>query len=126
MRNTIETQIRQYKMPRSTVAKLSGLHLTTLSGWLNGRFEIDESKIARIEQTVKRLATLVDLAAFPIDLKNIPAIGNALAAFENAFAASDREFDSFSEGEKAEIRKLILDGILAEAKAKRVLAAVSQ
>lgn len=125
MREKIETIIKQYKIPRSTVSKLSGLHLTTVSGWLNCRFEIDGSKIARIENTVKKIAQLVDLAAFPVDLKNIPAIEKAIAVFDRAFQEENLDFASITEDEKAMLRQMLLDGILGQAKATRVLQAVA-
>ena len=120
MREKIETIIKQYKIPRSTVSKLSGLHLTTVSGWLNCRFEIDSSKVARIEKTVKRIAQLVDLAAFPVDLKNIPAVENAIAAFERAFSQCDCEFASLNAEEIFELRKVILNEIALRAMANRM------
>jgi hypothetical protein len=127
MREQIETIIKQYKIPRSTVSKLSGLHLTTVSGWLNCRFEIDSSKVARIESTVKKIAQLVDLAAFPVDLKNIPAVEKAIAVFECAFRQEDLDFDSITEDEKAMLRQMLLEGILGHAKVARALeATVSQ
>jgi hypothetical protein len=125
MRSNIEATINTYKIPRSTVAKLSGLHLTTVSGWLNCRFEIDSSKIARIENTVKKIAQLVDLAAFPVDLKNIPAVEKAIAVFDRAFKQENLDFDSITEDEKAMLRQMLLNGILGQAKANRVLETVA-
>lgn len=52
--------IKQHNIPRSTVARLSGLYLSDLSGWLNGRTDLSQDKIERVSIAVADIARMVE------------------------------------------------------------------
>jgi len=52
--------IKQHDIPRSTVARLSGMYLSDLSGWLNGRTDLSQDKIERISIVVADISKLVE------------------------------------------------------------------
>jgi hypothetical protein len=60
---SVRETIRQHAIPRSTVAKLSGLWLTDLSAWLNGKRDMPPDRIARVQEAVTDILNV--LAVFP-------------------------------------------------------------
>lgn len=67
--------IKTYAIPRSTVARIAGLHLSDFSGWLNGRADLSDDKIERITQVTNDISQVVEhMAPIPIDLRNIESI----------------------------------------------------
>src|SRR6266849_8879750 len=59
----VREMIRQHGIPRSTVARLSGLWLTDLSAWLNGRQDLAADRVARVMETVADIAKVIE--SFP-------------------------------------------------------------
>ena len=53
-------KIKRHDIPRSTVARLSGLYLSDLSGWLNGRTDLAQDKIERVSIVVEDISKLVE------------------------------------------------------------------
>jgi hypothetical protein len=60
--------IKQHDIPRSTVARLSGLYLSDLSGWLNGRTDLAQDKIERVSIVVVDISKMIDAMA-TVDIK---------------------------------------------------------
>jgi len=55
----VREMIRKHGIPRSTVARLSGLWLTDLSAWLNGRQDLAADRVARVMETVEDIAKVI-------------------------------------------------------------------
>ena len=51
--------IKRHDIPRSTVARLSGVYLSDLSGWLNGRTDLAQDKIERVSIVVADVAKMI-------------------------------------------------------------------
>lgn len=51
--------LKRIDCPRSTVARLSGVYLSDLSGWLNNRSDLSADKVERISVVVERLEKVV-------------------------------------------------------------------
>jgi hypothetical protein len=122
MRNSIKETLAKYSIPRSTVAKIAGLHLTDLSGWLNGRIELDPSKIDRITNTVGRIQTLVDVSIFSADLRDVESVKKSLTLLESiCHEEFDRDFNALTAVEKLQARQALLNGIASQIKLNRVI-----
>ncbi len=80
---TAET-IRIYDIPRSTVAKLSGLWLTDLSAWLNGRQTLNAERRARIAQTVSDIVRVIETMPCKVDLRDAENVRRLIMAVNDA------------------------------------------
>ncbi len=77
----VRETIRQYAIPRSTVAKLSGLWLTDLSAWLNGKRDIPADRVTRVQETVADIVNVI--AIFPYaDLRDPDKVRKMIVAVE--------------------------------------------
>jgi hypothetical protein len=65
MRLEIRDALARYSIPRGTVARLAGLHLPDLSGWLNGRTELNPIKIERVREVVSAIVEILQATAEP-------------------------------------------------------------
>jgi len=66
--------IKNHDIPRSTVARLSGMYLSDLSGWLNGRTDLAQDKIERISIVVADVAKMIQAMAtlsIKVDLSDV-------------------------------------------------------
>jgi hypothetical protein len=66
----VREMIRQHGIPRSTVARLSGLWLTDLSAWLNGRQDLAADRVARVMETVADIAKVIESFPMKVDLRD--------------------------------------------------------
>ena len=66
----VREMIRQHGIPRSTVARLSGLWLTDLSAWLNGRQDLAADRVARVTETVVDIVKVIEAMPMRIDLRD--------------------------------------------------------
>jgi hypothetical protein len=127
MRNSIKETIAKYSIPRSTVAKIAGIYLTDLSGWLHGRIELDPSKIDRIKTTVERIQTLADVSIFSVNLRDVESVKKSLTLLEGiCHKEFDREFDALTDDEKLQARQALLEGISAQVKLNRAFEEASK
>ena len=79
----IRETIRQHAIPRSTIAKLSGLWLTDLSAWLNGKRDLPPDRITRVQETVGDILNV--LAVFPYaDLRDPEKVRKMIVAVNDA------------------------------------------
>src|SRR5258706_15828377 len=79
----VRETIRQHAIPRSTIAKLSGLWLTDLSAWLNGKRDIAPDRIARVQEAVTDILNV--LAVFPYaDLRDPDKVRKMIVAVNDA------------------------------------------
>ncbi len=62
--------IKKHNIPRSTVARLSRMYLSDLSGWLNGRTDISQDKIERITQVIADIAKVIESFPMKVDLRD--------------------------------------------------------
>jgi len=65
MRQALRDTIAQYSIPRGTIARLAAMHLPDLSGWLNGRTELNPVKIERVRETVASIVEILQATAEP-------------------------------------------------------------
>jgi hypothetical protein len=79
----IRETIRRHAIPRSTVAKLSGLWLTDLSAWLNGKRDLAPDRIARVQEAITDILNV--LAVFPFaDLRDPEKVRKMIVAVNDA------------------------------------------
>ena len=79
----VRETIRQHAIPRSTVAKLSGLWLTDLSAWLNGKRDLPPDRITRVQETVGDILNV--LAVLPYaDLRDPEKVRKMIVAVNDA------------------------------------------
>jgi DNA-directed RNA polymerase specialized sigma24 family protein len=76
--------IKQHHIPRSTVARLSGMYLSDLSGWLNGRTDLAQDKIERVTQTITDIAKVVQVMPMKIDLADCDNVRKLIVAVVDA------------------------------------------
>jgi hypothetical protein len=81
---TIREMIRKHAIPRSTVAKLSGLWLTDLSAWLNGRQDLAADRVARVQQTVVDIVKLIEAMPMRVDLRDPANVAKLIVAVNDA------------------------------------------
>ena len=80
--------IKEFDIPRTTIARLAKMHLPDLSGWLNGNLDISQDKTERISQTVADVVMVVEqLTAHGIkpDLRDLDNVKHLICV------ANDRE-----------------------------------
>src|SRR5260370_33764555 len=65
MRQALRATIAQYSIPRGTIARLAGMHLPDLSGWLNGRTELNPIKIERVREVVSAIVEILQATGEP-------------------------------------------------------------
>jgi hypothetical protein len=65
MRLELRDTIAQHSIPRGTIARLAGLHLPDLSGWLNGRTELNPIKIERVREVVSAIVEILQAPGEP-------------------------------------------------------------
>lgn len=58
-RQQVSEALKRIDCPRSTVARLAGVYLSDLSGWLNNRSDISQDKIERIAELTADIAEIV-------------------------------------------------------------------
>ena len=80
---TIRKAIRRHAIPRSTVAKLSGLWLTDLSAWLNGKRDIPADRVPRVQQTVDDIVKVITVLPF-VDLRDPNKVQKMIVAVNDA------------------------------------------
>lgn len=66
----IAAVIHKYDIPRSTVAKLSGMWLTDLSAWLNRGQGLKPEREHRVAQTVSDIVRVIESLPMKIDLRD--------------------------------------------------------
>ncbi|SRR6266404_2486200 len=79
----VREMIRQHAIPRSTVAKLSGLWLTDLSAWLNGKRDIPADRIARVQETVEDIVKVIMVLPFA-DLRDPEKVRKMIVVVNDA------------------------------------------
>jgi plasmid maintenance system antidote protein VapI len=84
MHEKVAETIRIYDIPRSTVAKLSGLWLTDLSAWLNGRQSLNAERVARIAQTVDNIVNVIRTLPMKVDLRDAENVRRLIMAVNDA------------------------------------------
>lgn len=89
MYEEIAETIRIYDIPRSTVAKLSGLWLTDLSAWLNGRQTLNAERQTRIAQTVKDIKLVIETMPCKVDLRDVENVRRLIMAVNDAAQQMD-------------------------------------
>src|SRR6266851_5107531 len=70
MRDELVQKIRTLGVPRSTVAKLAGLHLCDVTGYLNGRLDLNEQKRSRVAEVVADIAKVIESFPMKVDLRD--------------------------------------------------------
>jgi hypothetical protein len=99
MRLEIRDAITRYSIPRGTVARLAGLHLPDLSGWLNSRTELNPIKIERVREVVAAIVEIVQAGReggvdFNLrDPENVRRLISKAARFKSETALQDTEAD---------------------------------
>jgi hypothetical protein len=83
-RDEIRTKLKLLDIPRSTVAKLCGLHLPDVSAWLNDRAKMSETKVLRISDLVEKLEKAISLYRIKFDLRDPANVKKLLWAVEQA------------------------------------------
>ena len=86
-----------FDVPRTTVAKLAGLHLPDVSAWLNGGHTVSEAKVARISEIVLNLEKALGLYRIKFDLRDPDNVKKLLSAVKNAETEIECEDSSLSE-----------------------------
>ena len=76
--------IKNHDIPRSTVARLSKMHLSDLSGWLNGRTDLAQEKIDRIAQVIADIAKVVQVMPMKVDLTDCDNVAKLVVAVNDA------------------------------------------
>jgi RNA polymerase sigma factor (sigma-70 family) len=84
--------IQKHDIPRSTVANLSGVWLSDLSGWLNSRSELSEDKIERIAQVISDIVKAVEVMPLKINLSDVENVRKLIVAVTDA----ERQMDLFA------------------------------
>jgi hypothetical protein len=89
-RQQVSDVLKSIDCPRSTVARLSHVHLSDLSGWLNNRSDISQDKIDRIVEVTADIATLVQgikqmsTWRVPIDLSDVEGMKQLIIDMHDA------------------------------------------
>lgn len=81
--------IKQYDIPRTTVARLSRMHLSDLSGWLNGRADISQDKIERVTQVVDDIVRVIKAVPYKVDLRDPTNVQKLIVAVNDNEAQID-------------------------------------
>ena len=121
IRNQIKATLKTNEIPRGLVATLARVYPADLSAWLNGRREINATKIEQVRAAVEKLETLLALSPFGINFKDVDAVKSAIRFLEEQFATFDREFDSLTADEKVEFRQRILDAMKDQANSDKAI-----
>src|SRR6266404_2842655 len=91
----VRETIRQYAIPRSTIAKLSGLWLTDLSAWFNGKRDTPADRVTRVQETVSDIVNVI--MVFPYaDLRDPEKVRKMIVAVNDAIL-QDGLFDEAAE-----------------------------
>lgn len=80
----ISDTLKKYDVPRNTVARLSGMHLSDLSGWLNGRQDLSQDKIERVTQVVSDIEKVVTVMPCKLDLRDPENVRRLIVAVNDA------------------------------------------
>ena len=80
----VKATIRKHAIPRATVANLSGLWPTTLSGWLNGRTKLRADRAARVEATVEDIVRVIETMPMGVDLRDSKNVLRLIQAVNDA------------------------------------------
>jgi hypothetical protein len=81
--------IKQYDIPRTTVARICRMHLPDLSGYLNGRLDLPQEKVERIAQTVADIVRVIEAIPHKVDLRDPVNVQKLIAAVNDAGAQRD-------------------------------------
>jgi len=93
----IDTAIRKYDIPKSTLARLIGMWPTDLSAWLNNRLTVSFEREERIKQTVDDIVRVLKATPFRPDLRKPDAVRKMIQAVNEREA----QLVSFSDGESS-------------------------
>ena len=88
--------IKEFNIPRSIVARLSGLHLPDLSAWLNGKQDISDDKRERVSQWVADVAKMIGAMAtlsIKVDLGDVENVRHLVQKINDAEAQMDLPID---------------------------------
>jgi len=89
MREQIVKTIRDYEIPRSTVASLSNIWPTDLTAWLNGRQSLNAERVARIAQTVDDIVNVIRTMPLKVDLRDGENVRRLIMAVNDAAQQMD-------------------------------------
>src|SRR2546430_2226585 len=53
--------LKEFDVPRTTIARLARMHTSDVSSWLNGNLDFSQEKIERISQVVADVAKMVQV-----------------------------------------------------------------
>jgi hypothetical protein len=81
--------IKQYDIPRTTVARICRMHLPDLSGYLNGRLDLPQEKVERIAQTVADIVRVIEAIRHKVDLRDPVNVQKLIVAVNDAGAQRD-------------------------------------
>ena len=88
--------IKEFNIPRSIVARLSGLHLPDLSAWLNGKQDISDDKRERVSQWVADVAKMIQAMAtlsIKVDLSDVENVRLLVQKINDAEMQMDLALD---------------------------------
>lgn len=81
--------IKKCNIPRSTIARIAGLHLSDLSSWLNGNLDFSQEKVERVSLAVADTAKMVEVmgrVGIRPDLADIENVKRLIVAVNDAEA----------------------------------------
>jgi DNA-binding transcriptional regulator YdaS (Cro superfamily) len=111
IRNQIKATLKKNDIPRGLVATLARVYPADLSAWLNGRREINATKIEQVRAAVEKIETLLELSPFGVNFKDVDSVKSAIHFLEEQFETFDRQFGELTDAEKVEFRQRILEAI---------------
>jgi hypothetical protein len=83
-KDSIRTDLKVWDIPRSTVAKLCGIHRSDFSAWLNNRQELSSTKVQRVFEMVEAIKRALSLYNVKFDVRDPANVKKLLWAVEQA------------------------------------------